>query len=133
MRTLENRADIELMVNEFYNKVREDTLIGPIFDNIAHVNWDTHLPKMYDFWENILFGTGNYKGSPMLPHLRLSMITPMTSVHFERWKKLFYETIDEHFEGDNAANAKLRAENIAEVMLYKVSVNQLLIHNKTTE
>lgn len=133
MKAIENRSDIELLVNIFYQKVRADSLVGRIFDDIAHVNWDTHLPKMYDFWENILFGTANYHGNPMMPHLRLGLITPLTAIHFERWKLLFFETIDENFEGELAMQAKQRAEHISSVILHKVAVNQLLVKTPAFE
>ena len=47
------RGDIEKLVDGFYNKVRKDTMLGFIFVDIAKVNWDTHLPIMYDFFEII--------------------------------------------------------------------------------
>ncbi len=133
MQAIENRTQIQVLVDSFYEKVRHDDLLRPIFEDVAHINWGEHLPKMYDFWENVLFGTGHYKGNPMMPHMRLSMQTPMLPEHFERWKQLFFATIDENFEGEVAADAKLRAENIAAVMLYKVSVNQALIRSNRQE
>lgn len=114
------RADVELLVNTFYGKVREDQLIGPLFSEVARVNWDLHLPKMYDFWENILFGTGGYRGRPMPPHFRLTQQHPLRPHHFDRWLVLFYETVDELFEGEKAAEVKVRALNIASMMEFRV-------------
>jgi hemoglobin len=48
-RDIVSRADIEHLVNHFYNRVRADEILGPIFDDVAHTDWDAHLPKMYDF------------------------------------------------------------------------------------
>lgn len=55
------REDIELLVNTFYDKIKKDDTIGYFFTEIANVDWPTHLPKMYDFWESILLGFVNLK------------------------------------------------------------------------
>jgi len=68
---IRNRKDIEKLVNTFYNKVKTDAVIGYLFTEVARVNWEEHLPKMYDFWENILFCTANYNGNPMMKHKEL--------------------------------------------------------------
>lgn len=65
MRDIENREDIILLVNTFYDDVKADKTIGDIFNKVVAVNWDEHLPKMYDFWEGILLGGGAFKGNPM--------------------------------------------------------------------
>ena len=67
-RDIKNRKDIEKLVNSFYDKVKSDLVIGDFFTAVAQVNWETHLQTMYDFWENILFYTGNYTGSPLVVH-----------------------------------------------------------------
>ena len=54
---IRNRKDIEKLVNTFYDKVKTDDVIGYLFNDVAKVNWENHLPKMYNFWENILFFT----------------------------------------------------------------------------
>ena len=58
---IKNRADIEKLVNVFYEKVKKDATIGYFFTDVAKVNWEFHLPKMYDFFENILLSSGNYE------------------------------------------------------------------------
>jgi hemoglobin len=117
---LENRADVELMVNQFYEKIRKDGELGHIFDDVAQVDWEAHLPKMYDFWEGILFGTLNYSGRPMPPHFRLTTKYTLTPEHFDRWLALFFENIDELFEGEKAADVKYRAYSIATIMNSRV-------------
>ena len=62
---IRNRKDIEKLINAFYDKVKVDEVIGYFFNDVAKVNWEIHLPKMYDFWENILFYTANFEGNPM--------------------------------------------------------------------
>ena len=112
---IESKQEIILMVDTFYNKVKQDELIGPIFTDTAKVNWDEHLPKLYNFWEDLLLGTDNYKGRPFPPHFKLNLQLE----HFERWLSLFFDTIDENFTGLKANEAKERALRIAK----KFSVN----------
>ena len=112
--------DIELLVKEFYNKVRADETIGFIFTDIAHVNWEKHLPVMYDFFENMLFYTGSYTGNPMEIHKHLNGVFPLTEAHFRQWNYLFCTTVDELFEGATANLAKQRVKSIATVMQIKI-------------
>ena len=118
-RDIKNRKDIIKLVNVFYDQVKTDTVIGFIFNDIAHTNWDLHLPRMYDFWENILFYSGNYSGSPMVVHKELHQKSPMNQQHFQHWNDLFSETVDKLFEGVKANEIKERASNIAQVIMYK--------------
>jgi hemoglobin len=117
MKDLENRQDIEIVVNIFYDKVKHDDMISFMFD---HVNWEKHLPLMYDFWDNVLFYTGNYTGNPMAKHQMAHDRNPMTTAHFERWLSLFDETIDESFIGEQATLLKERAKSIATIMQLKI-------------
>ena len=117
------RGDIEKLVDGFYNKVRKDTMLGFIFVDIAKVNWDTHLPIMYDFFENILFYTGPYSGNPMELHKHVNRLFPITDEHFSPWILLFNTTVDELFIGDSAELVKQRAKNIAEIMQMKIAGN----------
>ena len=116
---IRNRNDIELLVNAFYDKVIEDQKIGYLFNDVAKVNWNLHLPKMYDFWENILFFTGNYNGNPMARHKELHEKSKLDKSHFEQWNLLFNTTVDELFEGVKALEIKERAMNISAVMMIK--------------
>lgn len=111
-----NRADIDCLVGAFYAQVKVDDVLGPIFNDIAGVDWDTHVPKIGDFWETALFRTGNYKGNPLRPHLLLSQQTSMGRDKFDHWLSLFYATVDTHFSGENAGHIKRIAEDMARVM-----------------
>ena len=115
-----DRNDIELLVNRFYERVRQDSVIGYLFTDVAQTNWEKHLPKMYDFWEVVLFGTGNFKGNPMLVHKELHDKSPINETHFEHWLLLFHETVDELFEGINADDIKSTAGNIAKSLMYRI-------------
>ena len=114
-RDIENRADIETLVNHFYEKIKTDPIIGYIFTDIAHVNWEKHLPLMYDFWENAIFYAGTYTGNPMQLHKHLHRVVNLKTKHFEQWNKLFISSVNELFEGDNANLIKQRAISISTV------------------
>ncbi|MFE3847940.1 group III truncated hemoglobin [Flavobacterium sp. LB3P45] len=116
---IKNRTDIEILINAFYDKIKTDSKIGYFFTEIAHVNWEKHLPKMYDFWENVMFSTGDFVGNPMDKHKELHQKSTMTKAHFLHWNALFDETVDELFAGEKAAEIKQRAANIATAMMYK--------------
>jgi hemoglobin len=126
---IENRADIELFVNRFYVKINQDKEMAYIFNDIAKVNWEKHLLLMCDFWENGLFYTGVYEGSPMELHMHLQKLTVLTIEHFNQWNKLFNETIDKYFDGANAELAKQRAAGISAVMQEKLFPPVQLLKN----
>lgn len=110
--------DIRLMVNTFYNKVQADGLLGPVFNEVARVGWDNHLPVMYTFWENLLLGTARYNGRPFPKHAPL----PINPAHFLKWIELFEATVDELFSGEKAEEAKGRARAIALVFMGKMGL-----------
>ncbi len=118
MKEIKGRAEVIELVDAFYNKVNEDPLLSPVFNQIAAVNWEAHLPKMYNFWESLLFGAHTYKGKPFDHHLQL----PLTARHFERWVELFNETLNERFTGEKAEEARMKATNIAGVFRFKLNM-----------
>ena len=119
-RDIENRDDIILLVNTFYKSVQGDQTLGYIFNDVAKINWEIHLPKMYSFWASLLLGEHSFTGNPMEKHIALSKITSMTKAEFSEWLFLFTQTVDELFIGETANEAKLRAGNIARLMLHKI-------------
>ncbi|KIC61709.1 group III truncated hemoglobin [Chryseobacterium taiwanense] len=126
MKKLETREDIEQLVNSFYTKVIKDEKIASFFTDIAKVDWEQHLPKMYSFWESILFGQMTYKGNPMGAHFPVNEIKAMEQEHFERWLELWTQTIEENFAGENADLAIYKAQNIAKLMAFKMEIARRL-------
>ena len=108
--------DIKVLVDGFYQSIRDNELLGPIFNGIIKDRWPEHLEKMYRFWQTVLLGDHTYFGTPFPPHAKL----PVDWIHFERWLKLFYETVDESFVGEKAARAKWQGERMAEMFHYKI-------------
>jgi hemoglobin len=122
-----SRSDIARMVDAFYESVRADAILGPIFDDVAHTDWAAHLPKMYDFWETVLFGTATgFRGNPLAVHLALSTRVPLGEREFGRWIQLFHHTIDALFAGAVAEDAKARAVRIAGVMQHHITMRAVL-------
>lgn len=119
-RDIEGREDIQTFVDRFYERVQADEVIGYLFNDVAQVNWQAHLPVMYAFWEQVIFQTGNFSGNPMLAHQKLHAKSPLCPAHFERWILLFTHTVQELFSGKNATLALQRAKGIATIMEHKV-------------
>ena len=122
MKKLETRQDIEDLVNLFYDKVQNDDKIGFFFKDVAKVDWAHHLPKMYSFWETLLFGQISYKGNPMAMHFPINDKVPLEKAHFAHWVKLWTETVEENFAGEMAELAIYKATNIANLMGYKMEM-----------
>ncbi len=118
MKELAEESDVRVLVDAFYEKVRGDDLLDPIFSDVVGVDWDTHLPKMYAFWNNIVLGIPGYGGRPFPVHMAL----PVTRAHFERWLKLFQATVDEHFTGVGAEKAKNGAASIAHTFALRMGL-----------
>ncbi len=114
---LQHLVDIQLLVDVFYTKVRRDNLLGPIFNGVIRDRWPEHLKKMYTFWQTVLLGEHTYYGNPFMPHADL----PVEKQHFDRWIELFYQTLEEEFEGEKANEAKWRATKMAEMFQYKIA------------
>ena len=113
MKEIESREDIQQLVDTFYLKVQKDRELNHLFNIVAKIDWESHLPKMYDFWESILFNKNNYRGNPMRVHKMLHQMQALKKSDFEIWMELFHETIDELFEGEIAELAKTRAQSVA--------------------
>ena len=119
IRDIENREDIILMVNTFYEHVQKDEELNMIFNDVAQLDWETHLPKMYDFWESIIFKNAVYQGNPMRVHKQLHALQKLTPSMFKSWLALFNQNMDDLFTGDNAREAKVRALSIATMIQMK--------------
>ena len=100
---------IELVVRAFYERVRADALLGPIFAaRIA--DWEPHLQRMLAFWSSVALMSGRYHGQPMQKHLPL----PIDARHFDRWLALFEATARELCPPKAANHFIERARRIGE-------------------
>ncbi len=123
---IKNRKDIEFLVRSFYNKVRKDELIGDFFNSVigSEENWENHFQKLTDFWQTNLLNEQAYKGSPMQAHQKMDKETgnQIEQEHFDRWLKLWKETVEELYIGERADRAYSNAQNIATFMLLKMKM-----------
>ncbi len=114
------RTEIVTLVDAFYTRVRADHRLGHVFDDVAKVHWETHLPKICDFWDTVLFRAGTFRGNPIAAHARLLAETELGWPLFERWLQLFRETVEEFFAGENADHIVRCAEDMARVIHSKI-------------
>lgn len=117
---IRGREDIKLLVDSFYGLVASDELLAPIFNFRLSTHWQPHLEKMYMFWDAALFGVKGYIGNPFGKHATMEI----DKQHFDRWLRLFNETVDCHFEGEVANEAKSKALAMADMFLAKIKANQ---------
>jgi len=103
--------DLHRLVQTFYGRVRQDALLGPIF-NRAIDDWDHHLGKLQAFWSSVMLGSGRYKGQPMAVHLRQE--AHMTPEAFARWLQLWDETTADLLDPLAAQALQEKAARIAE-------------------
>ena len=115
-------AMIHALVHGFYDRIRADAVLGPIFEaQIAEDAWATHLAKMCDFWSSVMLMTGRFKGTPMATHVRIPGIGPD---HFARWLALFRQTAGELCPPEAAAVFVARAEMIARSLEMGIAVSR---------
>lgn len=116
MKEIENRNDIHLLVSTFYDRIRSDLLLGPIFNmHIANDKWPAHVNKLTDFWTTGLFGVVAFKGNPTQAHRNVdeNLKHTIDEKHFKKWLFLWLSTVDSLFTGALANRAKEAAKKMA--------------------
>jgi hemoglobin len=113
MNDISSKEDVTQLVHAFYGKVLLDEELSPFFSDL---NFEIHMPKMIHFWSFALLNEPGYTSNVVEKHLQM----PLKEVHFERWLFLFNETIDEHFSGEIANQAKQRAQLIGWTIKSKI-------------
>jgi hemoglobin len=103
-------STIVQLVDTFYARVREDAVLGPVFEARLAGHWQEHMPRMYAFWTKVLLDTGEFQGNVFGKHMALSGIG---KEHFVRWLTLFKMTAIEVFGLEGAEPAILVANRIA--------------------
>ncbi|BAO76947.1 group III truncated hemoglobin [Winogradskyella sp. PG-2] len=118
---IKNREDIFQLVSKFYEKVRNDNVLGPFFNKTIN-DWDAHLQHLTTFWESSLFLKTKYNGNPLEAHVKVDAErnNNINELHFGLWLNLWFQTIDELFEGDYAENAKRRARKMGTFLYLKI-------------
>jgi hemoglobin len=117
---IKTRDDVSLLVSTFYSKVRNNNTLKPFFSTIE--DWDKHLDNLTTFWESSLFFKTKYYGNPLEAHIKVDQVNKntITQEHFGLWMNLWFETIDELFEGEYADMAKNRARKMNTFLYLKL-------------
>jgi hemoglobin len=110
-----NEETIHQMVHQFYDEVREDPCLGPIFERRLHGQWPEHLARMCDFWSGVLLASGRFQGNPRETHSTLSN-SGVRPAHFERWLYLFKGVVGRIFTEEEARDIYQRAERMRHVL-----------------
>ena len=100
--------EISNLVDRFYEQVRLDAQIGPVF-NEAIDDWPAHLALLKGFWASVLLGAGIYRGNPLATHLKL----PLQPAHFRRWLELFEQTARNVMPPEHARIVVTKSHQIA--------------------
>ncbi len=120
MEDVKNRADIAILVEDFYAKAMTNEKIGYIFTDVAKLNLEKHIPTICDFWETVLFGNMVYRGSVVRKHMDLNRMTSLEPIHFETWLTIWKEIVSSRYAGEKADEMISRAEKMAEMMSFKI-------------
>ncbi|MCP4520825.1 MAG: group III truncated hemoglobin [Cytophagales bacterium] len=126
MKDIESRKDISLLVRTFYQQVRKDSLLAPVFEEVIE-DWEHHLERITDFWEtNLFLSIHKYHGNPLETHVNVDdeVGNIIVQQHFSRWLLIWTNTIDSLFVGDKAHTAKMRARKMGTYLFMKVFENQ---------
>jgi hemoglobin len=114
-RDLDHPVEIAEMVRRFYANVAQDDVLGPMFNDVAGVDWSEHLPKLTAFWCRALLSMPGYQGNPYRAHQLVHARRPLTRAHFERWLDLFHEALDDGWAGPKVEQAKAFTRKVAMV------------------
>lgn len=116
MNDIETNEDVVLLLNGFYQRVKTDPILYPIFNLIIRDRYEEHMRQMYRFWQTVLLEAKTHHGVPFFASASL-LIEPK---HFAQWLKLWHANIDDLFKGEKADEAKWRGDRIAVVYLLKL-------------
>lgn len=105
-----NRDNVKELVDQFYNHVRTDDLLGPVFLKALGRDWTAHLERLSEFWSTIVLGTRSFHGNVYATHMKLNGIEP---THFQRWLALFEQTANQLFEPEQACKFIVMARRVA--------------------
>lgn len=105
------RTSLALLVDAFYDEVRRDALIGPVFAGvIADGAWDHHKERMVAFWSTAMLGAREFRGNVFGKHQAMPQLAP---AHFARWLALFEASSGALFAPDDARALQEAARGMA--------------------
>lgn len=110
-----NPASIATLVNEFYDDIRKDAELSPVFNAAIGANWTPHLDRMVDFWSTVMLGSRSFQGNVFGKHMLLNGVQPE---HFVRWLQLFEAATARLFGPEDAAEFQIVARRIGASLQY---------------
>ena len=117
---LDSRTAIHDLVVQFYREIVFDDLLGPVFSEVAEVDWSEHIPKLIDFWCRVLLGEVGYEGNLIAAHHHVHNLEPLRVDHFDRWYALWEASIDSRWTGPIAERAKSHAVRIGTTLARRI-------------
>ena len=115
-RDLLGRTEVHDLVVAFYREIAFDDLLAPVFEEVAEVDWASHIPRLIDYWCRVLFGHPGYDGWLLGAHQHVHQLQAFEPELFDRWYLLWKESVDRTWAGPNAERAKAHAAHIAGVL-----------------
>ncbi|HTO00167.1 MAG TPA: group III truncated hemoglobin [Microthrixaceae bacterium] len=100
---LDSRSQIHDLVVHFYREIVFDEFLDHVFEDVAQVDWNTHIPKLIDYWCRVLLGQPGYEGTILAPHQEVHDLESFTQEHFDKWFALWVQSIDERWSGPVAS------------------------------
>jgi hemoglobin len=109
--------DVHFLVDKFYERVRVDPFLGPIFNKRLAGKWEMHHKTLCRFWHTVLLRHPDYYGNPVPMHFNMNI----DQRHFDQWLVIWTETVDNSFEGIVAERAKLRGLTMGKAFMSKIN------------
>jgi hemoglobin len=119
-RDLDTRTEIHDLVVAFYREVALDDLLGPVFGDVAEVDWSVHIPNLIDYWCRVLLREPCYDGFILAPHQHVHELEAFRPELFDRWLDLFVEAVDGNWRGPLADGAKAHAAKMAAILARRI-------------
>ena len=108
--------DVHFLVDKFYERVKVDPFLGPIFNKRLAGKWEMHHKTLCRFWHTVLLRRPDYYGNPVPMHFNMNI----DQRHFDQWLIIWTETVDDSFEGIIAERAKLRGLTMGKAFMSKI-------------
>ncbi len=119
-RDLDTRSEIHDLVIHFYREIVFDPVLGPVFDEVAEVDWAAHIPRLIDYWARVLLRDPSYNGFILKPHQHVHDVQSFELEYFDRWYSLFTASVDQGWSGPFADAAKDHAARMAGTLARRI-------------
>lgn len=117
---LDSRTAVHDLVVEFYREIVFDEVLDPVFSEVAEVDWGSHIPKLVDYWCQILLRSGDYAGPIIAAHREVHAMQPIRAEHCDRWYALWVRSVDSRWSGPVADHAKAHAASVMSAMAKRI-------------